>query len=345
MWTASHLLERGARVVLLEADVWDMARAAQRRLLRDAVVEPALATGPVRRRAGSGRVRGVVGQRAAIGAWRRRRAGRVVPPGRLRGDFDQRGQDAVIAGTWRPPPRWRRARSSRSTPRRRGRARLAARPPRPARPDDATLQPARLALGLRAADRARGGVYECSRVRSLRADPAASTPRRVMRACGRGGCSPSSPRPGVQTPPVAPRGDLVDIVLTEPVPDVIESTGWTGGESITTGDAPVLLPNHTRRSILFGWGGGELAMGARFDATRRIPGRSRRSGAISSTTSRRSRAGRSRTPGAARSTSRPATCRRSARSTTVRCTTCSGSPGTASHVDLAGRVLAGLASG
>ncbi|HET9676273.1 MAG TPA: FAD-binding oxidoreductase, partial [Solirubrobacterales bacterium] len=54
------------------------------------------------------------------------------------------------------------------------------------------------------------------------------------------------------------------VVLTEPVPDVLEQIGWTGGECIT--DARALL--HYFRTtpdgrIAFGWGGGRIAMGAR----------------------------------------------------------------------------------
>jgi glycine/D-amino acid oxidase-like deaminating enzyme len=54
------------------------------------------------------------------------------------------------------------------------------------------------------------------------------------------------------------------IVLTEPVPDVLEEIGWTGGDGIT--DARALL--HYFRTtpdgrIAFGWGGGRIAFGAR----------------------------------------------------------------------------------
>ena len=56
------------------------------------------------------------------------------------------------------------------------------------------------------------------------------------------------------------------IVLTEPVPDVLERIGWTGGESIT--DARTFV--HYFRTtpdgrIAFGWGGGALACGARLN--------------------------------------------------------------------------------
>ncbi len=53
------------------------------------------------------------------------------------------------------------------------------------------------------------------------------------------------------------------IVLTEPVPDVLEELGWTGGEAIS--DARTLLHYfRTTRDdrIAFGWGGGRMGFGA-----------------------------------------------------------------------------------
>jgi glycine/D-amino acid oxidase-like deaminating enzyme len=135
-------------------------------------------------------------------------------------------------------------------------------------PDAATVQPARLAIGLR--DRLRAGgveVYEGSPVESLADGPAgvvAHTAAGQVRAGGAivaiGGAAK------------ARRGPLRNaltitsshIVLTEPVPDLLEEIGWTGGECIT--DARLLL-DYFRTTpdgrILFGWGGGRIAMGAR----------------------------------------------------------------------------------
>jgi glycine/D-amino acid oxidase-like deaminating enzyme len=54
------------------------------------------------------------------------------------------------------------------------------------------------------------------------------------------------------------------IVLTEPVPDVIEQLGWTGGEAITDGRALLHYFRTTRDGrILLGWGGGRMEVGAR----------------------------------------------------------------------------------
>ena len=56
------------------------------------------------------------------------------------------------------------------------------------------------------------------------------------------------------------------IVLTEPVPDVIEELGWTGGECITDGRTLVHYFRTTRDGrIVLGWGGGRLAYGARLN--------------------------------------------------------------------------------
>jgi glycine/D-amino acid oxidase-like deaminating enzyme len=61
------------------------------------------------------------------------------------------------------------------------------------------------------------------------------------------------------------------IVLTEPVPDVIDALGWTGGEAIT--DARKLLHYfRTTRDgrIAFGWAGGRIAAGARTEGRMEI---------------------------------------------------------------------------
>jgi glycine/D-amino acid oxidase-like deaminating enzyme len=53
-------------------------------------------------------------------------------------------------------------------------------------------------------------------------------------------------------------------VLTEPVPDLLEEIGWTGGECITDSRAMVHYMRTTPDGrIAFGWGGGRIACGAR----------------------------------------------------------------------------------
>jgi glycine/D-amino acid oxidase-like deaminating enzyme len=134
-------------------------------------------------------------------------------------------------------------------------------------PDDATVHPARLALGLRRRLLERGvSIFEHSRVHALTAHAGgvvAETRDARVRA-GEAVLTINAATRGVR--PLRSRLAVTSshIVLTEPVPDVLEATGWTGGESIT--DARTFL--HYFRTtndgrILFGWGGGQLAAGAR----------------------------------------------------------------------------------
>jgi glycine/D-amino acid oxidase-like deaminating enzyme len=134
----------------------------------------------------------------------------------------------------------------------------------------ATVHPARLAQGLRrrALD---AGVAICERspVRALRRDPGGT-------AVDAGGGTVRAPH--VVLAAGARAGTLVrglrrrltitssHMVITEPVPDVLEEVGWTGGESIT--DSRALL--HYFRTtpdgrIAFGWGGGRVVPGARLN--------------------------------------------------------------------------------
>jgi glycine/D-amino acid oxidase-like deaminating enzyme len=133
-------------------------------------------------------------------------------------------------------------------------------------PTSATVQPARLALGLRGQLLAAGvEVFESSAVRSFREagdGVEALTATGSVRA-GRGVLAIGS---AAKAGPLRGRLTVASshIVLTEPVPDVLEQIGWTGGDCIT--DARSLL--HYFRTtpdgrIAFGWGGGRIAAGAR----------------------------------------------------------------------------------
>ena len=54
------------------------------------------------------------------------------------------------------------------------------------------------------------------------------------------------------------------VVITEPVPELLEEIGWTGGECITDSRALVDYFRTTPDGrIAFGWGGGRIALGAR----------------------------------------------------------------------------------
>jgi glycine/D-amino acid oxidase-like deaminating enzyme len=137
-------------------------------------------------------------------------------------------------------------------------------------PDDATVQPARLALGLRRRLLETGvAVHEHSRVRALRVhgprELVAETGSARVRARAAVLALNASTR-GVK--PLRSRLSVTSshIVLTEPVPDVLEQIGWTGGECVTDGRLLVHYFRTTRDGrIAFGWGGGRLAYGARLD--------------------------------------------------------------------------------
>jgi glycine/D-amino acid oxidase-like deaminating enzyme len=144
-------------------------------------------------------------------------------------------------------------------------------------PDDATVHPARLALGLRRRLLERGvAIHERSRVRALRVTGPGSVVADTGAARVRAGAAVlavNAATRGVR--PLRSRLSVTSshIVLTEPVPDVLEAIGWTGGEAIT--DARTFL--HYFRTtpdgrILFGWGGGRLAFGARLDGRIEVDG-------------------------------------------------------------------------
>ena len=127
----------------------------------------------------------------------------------------------------------------------------------------ATVQPARLALGLRRRLLERGvAIFEHSAVQRVR-------PERVETSSGtlRAGATVLAVNTGTARFPGFARALAVassHIVLTEPVPDVLEELNWTGGEPIS--DARTLL--HYFRTtpdgrIAFGWGGGRMGYGAR----------------------------------------------------------------------------------
>lgn len=134
-------------------------------------------------------------------------------------------------------------------------------------PDAATVQPARLALGLRDRLAGRGvAVHERSRVLGIHASGGG-----VMVETERGRARARSAVLALgarssQVPPLGRRLTVTSshIVITEPVPDVLEEIGWTGGECITDSRAMIhYLRTTPDGRIAFGWGGGPVAPGAR----------------------------------------------------------------------------------
>jgi glycine/D-amino acid oxidase-like deaminating enzyme len=149
-------------------------------------------------------------------------------------------------------------------------------------PDAATVQPARLAHGLRQRLR-QAGVHICERspVRRLAGASDFHSPGVGSKSDTRGGVTAYTDGGAVRAPAAivaiggaakAPTGPLRNaltvtsshIVLTEPVPDVLEEIGWTGGECITDSRSLIDYFRTTPDGrIGFGWGGGRIEMGAR----------------------------------------------------------------------------------
>ncbi|MEX2448089.1 MAG: FAD-dependent oxidoreductase [Solirubrobacterales bacterium] len=151
-------------------------------------------------------------------------------------------------------------------------------------PDAATVQPARLAFGLR--ERLRGAgveIYERSPVRRLsgaldfvrvpartksNARSAAGAIAQTEGGVVRAGTAIVAIGAAAKAPHAPLRDSLTvtssHIVLTEPVPELLGEIGWTGGECIT--DSRTLI-DYFRTTpdgrIAFGWGGGRIEIGAR----------------------------------------------------------------------------------
>jgi glycine/D-amino acid oxidase-like deaminating enzyme len=134
-------------------------------------------------------------------------------------------------------------------------------------PGTATVHPARLSRGLRDRLLGRGvALYERTPVTALRDVPGgvtAVTPGGTVRA---GAAIVTTGPWSAALPPLRRRLTVTSshLVVTEPVPDVLEAIGWTGGEAITDARRLVHYFRTTRDGrIAFGWGGGRIACGAR----------------------------------------------------------------------------------
>ena len=136
-------------------------------------------------------------------------------------------------------------------------------------PAAATVQPARLALGLRSSLIERGvAVFEQSRARRLRAAPdGAVVETDAGRVRARAVVLAAGGRLAAHRP-LRRRLTVTSshMVITEPVPDVLDAIGWTGGECITDSRAMVQYFRTTPDGrIAFGWGGGRVVPGARLN--------------------------------------------------------------------------------
>jgi glycine/D-amino acid oxidase-like deaminating enzyme len=129
---------------------------------------------------------------------------------------------------------------------------------------NATVHPARLGLGLRAKLLERGvRIHERTQVTRLDRDGGVETRAGRVRA--------GSVVLAVNTAAARFPGYRLSlavasshIVLTEPIPDVLEELGWTGGEAIVDSRTLVHYTRTTRDGrIVFGWGGGAMGVGGR----------------------------------------------------------------------------------
>ena len=271
MWTAWELAEHGADVVLLEADrcghgpsgrnggfvdnLWHSAPRVRERFGDAAALALGRASGD------SVRAIGAWCEAQGVDAWYRR-AGQLV----VSAAPAQDGAGAAVAeacGAIGAPQEAEAVDAAAvharcASPVLRGGTFM---------PSAATVQPARLALGLRDALVARGvRVYEGSRVGALDARNGGVSARTAGGRVDAGAAVLAVGVAGIAAAPLSRRltGASSHLVITEPVPDVLEQYGWTGGESITDGRSLVHYFRTTPDGrIAFGWGGGHILAGAR----------------------------------------------------------------------------------
>ena len=128
----------------------------------------------------------------------------------------------------------------------------------------ATVHPARLALALRARVLAAGvRLHEHTPVRGITTAAEAVTASGRVRA-GAAVLAVNSATAAFHGFRLAHAVASSHMVITEPVPDVIEKLGWTGDEPIADGRTLLHYLRTTRDGrIAFGWGGGRMGFGGR----------------------------------------------------------------------------------
>jgi len=127
---------------------------------------------------------------------------------------------------------------------------------------NATVQPARLARGLRTKLLAHGvRIHERTEVTKLDRNGSVETRAGRVRA-GAAVLAVNTAAAGFPGYRLSLAVASSHIVLTEPVPDVLEELGWTNGEAIVDSRR---LVHYTRTTlddrIVFGWGGGTMGIG------------------------------------------------------------------------------------
>ncbi|RWX76512.1 FAD-dependent oxidoreductase [Neorhizobium lilium] len=129
-----------------------------------------------------------------------------------------------------------------------------------------TVQPAKLAVGLRQLALSRGVIiHEKTPVTAIEPGPTCilRTPQGSLRA----GRVVLAANAWLASVPELLRYMYVvesEIVATEPVPEILQRIGWTGGESICDAQAHVLYYQRTPKGrVIFGRGSGKIAYGDR----------------------------------------------------------------------------------
>jgi glycine/D-amino acid oxidase-like deaminating enzyme len=130
----------------------------------------------------------------------------------------------------------------------------------------ATVQPARLAFGLRRRLIESGvRIIEGERAAGISRDRAGATVLTGATRISAGAVVLAIGSAAAGWPRLRHRLTVASshVVATEPVPDVVDALGWTGGESITDSRALIHYFRTTPDGrIVFGWGGGRIAFGS-----------------------------------------------------------------------------------
>ena len=129
---------------------------------------------------------------------------------------------------------------------------------------NATVHPARLAQGLRT-KLLEAGVRIHERTEVTKLEPSGSVATRTGRVeAGSAVLAVNTATAGFPGYRLSLAVASSHIVLTEPMPDVIDELGWTGGEAIVDSRTLVHYTRTTRDGrIVFGWGGGTMGVGGR----------------------------------------------------------------------------------
>jgi len=127
----------------------------------------------------------------------------------------------------------------------------------------ATVHPARLSLGLRDRVRLVGvRIFENSPVRKIGAGKVVTADGKIT--AGQIVLAANSQTPAFRGFRCAMAVASSHMVMTEPVPEVLEEIGWSGGEAIADGRTMLHYFRSTKDGrIAFGWGGGRMGYGAR----------------------------------------------------------------------------------